>query len=51
MKKPFVVCHMFTSIEGKIDGAFMSDESALPSRAVYGNCAIIMKATPRFTAR
>ena len=36
MKKPFVVCHMFTSIEGKIDGAFMSDESALPSRAVYG---------------
>lgn len=36
IEKPFVVCHMFTSIEGKIDGAFMSNENALPARAVYG---------------
>lgn len=37
MEKPFVVCHMFTSIDGKIDGAFMSHPAAIPVRNEYGN--------------
>lgn len=35
MEKPFVVCHMFVSMDGKIDGAFMGCEAAEPSRAEY----------------
>ena len=37
MEKPFVICHMFTSMDGKIDGAFMSDPAAVPARTEYGN--------------
>lgn len=37
MKKPFVVCHMFTSMDGKIDGAFMTDPAAVAARTEYGN--------------
>lgn len=36
MEKPFVVCHMFTSMDGKIDGAFMGDPAAVPARTEYG---------------
>lgn len=28
MEKPFVVCHMFVSMDGKIDGSFMSHPAA-----------------------
>lgn len=37
MNKPFVVCHMLTSIDGKIDGAYMSAAEGASSRAEYGN--------------
>lgn len=36
MGKPFVVCHMFVSMDGKIDGAFMSSPAAVPARTEYG---------------
>lgn len=36
MEKPFLVCHMFVSIDGKIDGAFMNDPAAVPARNEYG---------------
>lgn len=36
MEKPFVVCHMFVSMDGKIDGAFMSSPAAVPARTEYG---------------
>lgn len=37
MEKPFVVCHMFVSMDGKIDGAFMGHPAAVPARTEYGN--------------
>ena len=37
MEKPFVVCHMFTSVNGKINGGFMSSEAGIPARTKYGN--------------
>ena len=37
MKHPFIVCHMLTSIDGKIDGAFMRDPACANIRAEYGN--------------
>lgn len=36
VSRPRVVCHMFTSLDGRIDGAYMFDESARPSREAYG---------------
>ena len=36
MEKPFVVCHMFVSMDGKIDGQFMGDPNAVPARTEYG---------------
>lgn len=36
MEKPFLVCHMFVSMDGKIDGAFMGDPNAVPARTEYG---------------
>lgn len=35
MEKPFVVCHMLTSLDGKIDGAYMSDPACGPTRDKY----------------
>ena len=35
MKKPFVICHMLTSLNGKIDGDFMSDEHSRKAREFY----------------
>ena len=36
MEKPFLVCHMFVSMDGKIDGAFMGSPDAVPARNEYG---------------
>ncbi len=37
MNKPYVVCHMLTSLDGKIDGAFMAAPECAPALASYGN--------------
>ena len=37
MEKPFVVCHMFMSVNGKIDGEFMSCPDGVPARTKYGD--------------
>lgn len=37
MKKPYVVCHMLTSLDGKIDGAYMGAPECAPALAAYGN--------------
>ena len=36
MKKPYVICHMLTSIEGKIDGEWMSSAATSSALAKYG---------------
>lgn len=36
IEKPFVVCHMFASMDGKIDEAFMRHPAAVPARTAYG---------------
>lgn len=37
MDRPFVVCHMLTSVDGKIDGNYMSAPACKTARAEYGN--------------
>ena len=51
MEKPFVVCHMFTSVNGKIDGEFMGCPAGVPARTKYGelrghyNCEAMLYGT------
>lgn len=37
MERPYVICHMLTSLDGKIDGAFFSAPECSPSISEYGN--------------
>lgn len=37
MERPYVVCHMLTSLDGKIDGSFFSAPECGPALAEYGN--------------
>lgn len=37
MNRPFVVCHMLASLDGKIDGEFFSAWESRPALAEYGN--------------
>lgn len=37
MSKCYVICHMLTSLDGKIDGAYMSAPECAPALAAYGN--------------
>lgn len=32
VSRPRVVCHMFTSLDGRIDGPYMFDKASVPSR-------------------
>lgn len=36
MRKPYVVCHMLTSLDGKIDGAYMGTAPCAPALSAYG---------------
>ena len=36
MERPFVVCHMLTSLAGKIDGAFSAAPQTAPALRAYG---------------
>lgn len=36
MSKPYVVCHMLTSLNGKIDGAYMGDPACAAAGKAYG---------------
>ena len=36
MERPFVVCHMLASLDGKIDGAFFGTPEAAPALKTYG---------------
>ena len=36
-KKPFVVCHMLASLDGKIDGAFFGMPETAPALKAYGD--------------
>ncbi|HIS68949.1 MAG TPA: RibD family protein [Candidatus Gallacutalibacter stercoravium] len=36
MEKPFVVCHMLASLDGKIDGAFFGAPETAPALKAYG---------------
>lgn len=35
MSKCYVICHMLTSLDGKIDGAYMSAPECAPAPAVF----------------
>ena len=37
MEKPLGVCHMFTSLNGKTDGDFMTCPDGIPARTKYGD--------------
>ncbi len=37
MEKPYVVCHMLTSLDGKIDGSWFSDPACSPALKAYGS--------------
>lgn len=37
MNRPYVICHMLTSVNGKIDGEFMSVPECTDALAEYGN--------------
>lgn len=37
MERPFVVCHMLTSLDGKIDGAFFGMPETQPALKAYGS--------------
>ena len=37
MSKPFVVCHMLASLDGKIDGDFFGSAETGPARQAYGD--------------
>lgn len=36
MERPFAVCHMLASLDGKIDGAFFGVPETAPALKVYG---------------
>ena len=36
MERPFVVCHMLTSLDGKIDGTFFGVPETTPAIKTYG---------------
>lgn len=36
MDRPFVVCHMLSSLDGKIDGEFFADPKCRSAIAEYG---------------
>lgn len=36
MEKPYVICHMLTSLDGKIDGAYFNADECLPALKAYG---------------
>ena len=36
MERPFVVCHMLASLDGKIDGAFFGERETAPALKAYG---------------
>lgn len=36
MERPFVVCHMLASLDGKIDGACFGAQQTAPALQVYG---------------
>ncbi len=35
MPKPYVICHMVMSLDGKVTGAFLADEACAPATEVY----------------
>ncbi len=45
MNKPYVVCHMLTSLDGKIDGEFMTAPQCMPALLAYGNLRAFYECT------
>ena len=38
--RPYVVCHIFAGLNGRIDGAYMLDPAASPARAAYSRMQV-----------
>ena len=44
MERPYVICHILSSLDGKINGAFMKTGSVSVLGAEYGKCRTEMSA-------
>ena len=44
MERPYVICHILSSLDGKINGSFMGTEAVGELSAEYGNCRTKMNA-------
>lgn len=44
MERPYVICHILSSLDGKINGPFMGTEAVGELGAEYGNCRTKMNA-------
>ena len=44
MERPYVICHILSSLDGKINGSFMKTESVSTLGAEYGKCRTQMNA-------
>lgn len=42
MKRPYVICHMLSSLDGKINGPFMAESAALGLSSAYGEIREMM---------
>ena len=51
MEHPFVVCHMLTSLDGKIDGTFFGVPETVPAKKPMGNCEVFTDVRPPYTAQ
>ena len=43
-ERPYVICHIFAGLNGRIDGAYMSDSAASPARAAYSRMQVELEA-------
>ena len=37
MKRPYVICHILSALNGRISGPFMGTAAALPAAGAYGS--------------
>lgn len=43
-ERPYVICHVFAGLNGRIDGAYMFDSAASPARAAYSRMQVELEA-------
>lgn len=51
MDRPYVVCHILTSLNGKIDGDFFAAQATAPAQKAYGSLETFLSVKQRFMAQ